>query len=570
MVDQVYTNTSSTNLLRKYVQNSDGGQISYAKTPVQEGQDKFEISAPASNDDGTKEDISKKKGHRKRNLAVAVGSSTLLVGGGMLVLMRGLPKNTEKYLQSLKKFLEKKLEKSSTSGSDGWSTFWEKSIRQVDSTIEKTQSINNFTSLKDVLFKNIMDRNKYTAKIHKGISDYYELIARRTVLKSYKKTNKSFDKMYEAFDSFDERLLRHNPDEIINYNGKNYTKRELIELARQHRQKVKTAVGDFTSQSELDKRYQYIKDATKDLYNKFWDESFKEFWTKKDGFKNNKFRRKEMWQTCIYDEKIKGNKKSLSEDVSKVRNIISYTDKDRTKLISNHIKVLKNMVSPSDKDGLNIIKKLEWFMDNPEGLSANRETLIRELNALKERPFEEGLSEAVEESQIKLRETSIKSITALLDNQNVGKLQEMLAIYRKIAPYELEKSKAELSVRKAVSSFDKSLGTETVEFFDKVRDLQMGAAPTDVLTILSSAGMIAYGLGDAEDKDEKISVLLTAGIPIFGTIGTTVVCTTKLISGGLSMLFSLGVGGIFKLVCDGMDAHRLAAKEKNHTNDEVA
>lgn len=569
MVDQLQT-ANTTNLLRNYVHNyNNNGQNSYAAQISATKPDKFETT----NSENTKEQAEtpvQKKGHKKRNLAVAVGSSALLVGGGMLVLMRGLPKNTEKYLQSLKKFLEKKLEKSSINGSDGWSTFWEKSIRQVDSTIEKTQSVNNFTSLKDVLFKNIMDRNKYTAKIHKGISNYYEKVARKTVLNSYKQTSKKFDKMYEAFDSFDEKLLQTNPDEIISYNGKNYTKRELIELARQYRKNVQDAVNNFTSQNELDKRYGYIQDATKDLYEKFWDESFKEFWTRKDGFKNNKFRRKEMWQTCIYDEKIKGNKKSLSEDVSKVRNIISYTDKDRTKLISNQIKNLKNIVSPSDKEGLNIIKKLEWFMDNPEGLNANKDVLIRELNALKERPLEEGLSEAVTESQLKLRDASIKAITDLLNNQNAGKLQEMLAIYRKIAPYELEKSKAELAVRKAVSSFDKSLGTETVEFFDKVRDIQMGAAPTDVLTILSSAGMIAYGLGDAEDKDEKISVLLTAGIPIFGTIGTTVICTTKLISGGMSMLFSLGIGGIFKYVCDGLDAHRLAAKGKNHTNDEVA
>ena len=569
MVDQLQT-ANTTNLLKNYVRNyNNNGQNTYAAQIPATEPDKFETT----NSENTKEQAEtpvQKKGHKKRNLAVAVGSSALLVGGGMLVLMRGLPKNTEKYLQSLKKFLEKKLEKSSINGSDGWSTFWEKSIRQVDSTIEKTQSVNNFTSLKDVLFKNIMDRNKYTAKIHKGISDYYEKVARQTVLKSYKQTGKKFDKMYEAFDRFDEKLLQTNPDEIISYNGKNYTKRELIELARQYRKNVQDAVNNFTSQNELDKRYGYIQDATKDLYEKFWDESFKEFWTRKDGFKNNKFRRKEMWQTCIYDEKIKGNKKSLSEDVSKVRNIISYTDKDRTKLISNQIKNLKNIVSPSDKEGLNIIKKLEWFMDNPEGLNANKDVLIRELNALKERPLEEGLSEAVTESQLKLRDASIKAITDLLNNQNAGKLQEMLAIYRKIAPYELEKSKAELAVRKAVSSFDKSLGTETVEFFDKVRDIQMGAAPTDVLTILSSAGMIAYGLGDAEDKDEKISVLLTAGIPIFGTIGTTVICTTKLISGGMSMLFSLGIGGIFKYVCDGLDAHRLTAKGKNHTNDEVA
>ena len=574
MTSSVQTNISDTNILRNYIRTHGGVVSGVSPAQPETSEDKFVKQENQKSDESQnvanqpKEEV--KKSHRKRKLAIAVASSALLVGGGMTLLMRGLPKNTEKYLENLKKYLEQKLEKSTSKGSERLSEFLEVSIRKVDSTIAKTQSINNFSSLKDVLFKNLMDRNKYTARIHKGISDYYEKLARNTVFKAYNKSTSRFSKMAEEFDKLDEKILAHNPDELITYNGKTYKKRELVELAKQYREKVKFAVDNFTSNSELQSRYDYIKDATKELYSKFWDESFKDFYTKENKFKNNKFRRKEMWQTCIYDEKIKGNKKSLSEDVSKVRNLISYTDKDRTKLMSNQIKTLKNLLSPSDKDGLAIIKKLEWFTNNPEGLAANRESMLRELNAIKERPLIEGLSEAAAEKHIKAKETTIQAIADLLDNNETGQLQKMLGIYKKIAPYELEKSKAETSISKAVSSFDKALETETVDFFDKVRDLQMGSAPTDVLTILASAGMIAYGLEDASDKDEKISVLLTAGIPILGTIGTSFICTTKLISGGLSLLFGTAMGGVFKVVCDGLDAHRLSRKQKNPTNGEVA
>lgn len=502
-----------------------------------------------------------KKSHKKRNLVFAVGSSALLVGGGVLMLMRGMPKHTEKYLDSLKKFMEKRLEKSKWKGHDSWSEFWIYSIRKVDAFKEKSQSINNFTSIKDILFKNLMDRTKPTAKIHKGITDFFERLARRTVISSYKSTNKKFNKMYEIFDRLDERILRNNPDEIIQFNGKSYSKRELIELARNRRNSVRASVSIFTSESAMQSRYRYIKKATSALYSQFWDRSIKGFWSKE-----NKFLKKEMWQTYIPDVQIMGNKKSLADEVAQIRNKISYTDKDKTAVISDYLKTLKNLTAPSDKEGLNIIKKLEWFMENPEGLNANADNFLKTLYSLKDRPFEKGLEETVLNNQMKLRESNIKSIENLLGEQNSGALQEMLSIYKKIAPYELAQTKAENTVRKAVSSFDKSLQTETLEFFDKVRDLQMGSAPTDILSILASAGMIGYGLGEAADSDERKTVMLTAGIPIIGTIGTTVVCTTKLISGSLSLALGAAIGTALKCVGDVLDKYRHNAAQKNHTN----
>ena len=153
-----------------------------------------------------------------------------------------------------------------------------------------------------------------------------------------------------------------------------------------------------------------------------------------------------------------------------------------------------------------------------------------------------------------------------MDEDKKGDLQSMMAIYNAIAPYELATLKADAAVKQAVTSFDKSLKTETVDFFNKVRDLKLGSAPTDVLSILASAGMIGYGLYEAEDRDERTSVVLKAGIPIIGTIGTAVVCTTKLISGIVALGVGSAVGVVFKVIGDSIDKHRLALKEKNHTN----
>ena len=495
--------------------------------------------------------------HRKRNLAISIGSSALVTGAGVLLIMRGLPKSTGKNLEKLKAFFEKKLEKSKISGIDSFNSFYIYSIRKINSFIDKTQSINNVTSLKDILFKKLMDRSRFTSRIHQSISDFFEKISRRTIIKSYGKTSTKFDKMYKSFDKLDKYILSSNPSEVITYNGEKYPKNELIEISKKKRELIKNSMNEFISQYEMNKRYDYIKKSTSKLYDNFWDESFKDFWTK-----NNKFKRREMWETFIPNEMISSDKKILAEDVAALRNRISYTSIDKQHIMLEHVKTLEDLITPTDKDGFKIIKKLEWFLKNPDGLSNNKEVFLKELQALSERPLEEGLSETVKTNQQTLKQTHIKALTELVKKENGGDLQEMLSIYEAIAPYELSMVKP--TVSKAVSAFDKSLNLETVEFFDKVRDLQLGSAPTDVLSILASGGVIAYGLGKAENKDERVSVLLSSGIPIVGAIGTSLLCTARLISGGKSLLFGVVSGVILNRV--GKVVDKLYQKNKNVTN----
>ena len=518
----------------------------------------------------TQTEDTKKKSHRGRNLAFAIGSSALIVGAGLLLLSRGLPKSTSKHLENIKEFLEKRLEKSAIKGSDYWNEFYVYSLRKVNTFIDKAQSINNFSSLKDILFKNIMNKNKNTARIHKKISDFFERISRRTVKGAYKSTGKKFSNMFTSFDNLDARILKTNPNEIITINGQTHTKYEWLKIAKQHRENIKGAVESFISAPKQTGRYRHIKTVTSKLYEQFWDESFKDFWSK-----NNKFRRKEMWQTFIPEEKISAGKTLLADQVAAVRNKITYTNADKINLMDEHLKKLEELILPSDREGLDIVKKLKWFLKNPGGLAENTDVFKKELTKLMDRPLQEGLDKSIIANQQNLRKSYFKSITDLIDSKNSGELQEMLSIYEKIAPYELSLIRPQ--VTKAVASFDKSLNLETVEFFDKVRDLELGSAPTDLLSIVASGGMIAYGLTKAKDSDERMSVTLKAGIPIVGAIATSLFCTARLISGGKSMVFGAVSGFVLNQIGNLADTIRkkfgqkqAAAAQKNPTNSQVA
>ncbi len=541
MLNSVNSNNFGQNVFRDFTKNTDNTR--FFITPKE-----LEKKEPST--------------HKGRNLAFAIGSSALFVGVGFLVLMRGLPKNTSKYLENVKDFLEKRLEKSVLKGSDRWNEFYIYSIRKLNTFIDKAQSINNFTSLKDVLFKFLMDKTKTGAKIHKNISDFFERISRRTVKSSYKSTGKKFAKMFASFDNLDARLLKSNPDEIITINGKSLPKRKWVEIAQAHRKNIKSSVEQFISAPKQINRYKQIKSTTSRLYEQFWDESFKDFWSK-----NNKFRRREMWQTFIPEEKISAGKTSLAEQALSIRNKITYTNADKINRINEQLKKMEELVLPSDREGLDLVKKLKWFLKNPDGLEENYDLFKKELAKLLDRPLQKDLDSSIIAHQKNLRQSYFKSITDLMENKDCGELQEMLSIYEKISPYELSLIKPQ--VQKTVKAFDKSLNLETVEFFDKVRDLALGSAPTDLLSIISSGAMITYGLTEAKDADERMSVTLKAGIPIIGAIGTSLFCTARLISGGKAMIFGALSGFVLNKIGSITDSLR-KKYAKNPSNSQVA
>ena len=449
------------------------------------------------------------------------------------MLSKGFQKSANVFLNKTKEYFEKK-SAHSLKESGKRKKFYDFSIRRINSFIIKSQSINNITSLKDILFMKLMYKTQMTKDIHQSISNYFQNISQKTVLNSYEKTKKSFEQMNKAFDELDDYILKNSADELVEFEGKQCTKRELIEKARAKRDLSNTIVNAFIDKTTIQNRYKLINNYTSSLYSTFWDASFKDFWSK-----DNKFKQREMWQTFIAAEQIQGTKSQFATWSSYARNAISYTNNDQTNNVYEYIKALDNIIPSKDKEGAEIVKRLEWFVKNPEVFQNNKELFFKELNKLKEHQFLLIKNEKILQALNDYKNKNIYLIEMQINDNRPGILQEMLTYYYKIAPYELDKSGALLSLRRAVKSFDESMELEGVEFFDKVRDLRLGSAPTDVLTILLSFITLSLGLGHAKDKNQRTSVMLKSGIPIVGGIATAMFSTAKLVSGGKSLALGL-------------------------------
>lgn len=500
----------------------------------------------------------KEKAPSKTNTAKAMGILAVSSVVTFLMFSKGIQKNAGKHLYKFREFLENKQKNLTEKESEKKSGLYESVIRKLNFFIQKMDSINNITSVKDILFMRIMYSTEPTKKLHQNITKLFEDLSRNTVKNSYKETKLRFDNMYKSFDSLDKIILKDSPDSVVEYKGKMYTKRELIENARGSRNIVKDAVEAFISEDAQKFRYDYIKNATSDLYSRFWDVSFKDFWSK-----NNKFKRKEMWQTFIAAEQVAGDKAILAERTAIARNVISYTSGDKLKLLTEYINMLDKTILPEDRKGAEIITRLKWYTYNPEIIAKNKEAFLKELDNLASHKTNKKMDEKIAKVHINNQQSYINLIKELTEDKSTGELQDMLDIYYKLAPFELSKTGASLSVKKAVESFDKSVYLENIEFFDKERDLVLGSAPTDVLTVLLSFITISCGLGYAKNKDERTSIVIKSGIPILGAITTSIISATKLVSGGKSLLLGFLSGIALNQTGNITDTYRKTLKSKN-------
>ena len=115
----------------------------------------------------------------------------------------------------------------------------------------------------------------------------------------------------------------------------------------------------------------------------------------------------------------------------------------------------------------------------------------------------------------------------------------------------------------ALTKFNEIRLKTSQELVPKLRDINAGNAPTDLITILASSGALAGAVAMEDDKEEKKSIIINLGIPLIATLGTQIYGTIKLLSGLKSLVFGLATGQIASQAAKLADMTFKNIKEKN-------
>ena len=486
-------------------------------------------------------DDKKEKSHL---LGKTIAISALVVGFGTLALFSGgLNKGAAKLLDKWRIKLERRMAKGGK-----LKNFYRFALSKVNSFIEKSGSVNNFTSLKDVACQRIMwgknGERTYTRNIHEGITRFFDKISRKTVNASYSSTNRKFANLTEYLSSINERILKKHPN--------NKKVADALNFAGLRIAKVNENLEKGFGVNARTARLKEVRNATDGLFEFFWYESLKDV-------KN--FKSKNMWQTFIAEDYMLPAKMKLANKTGALRQLITHDISDNYKATSTALNNIQKFVNPKDVATNDIMASLRNNLNKYKKFSDDEHLAQRNnaIKVIKNNLKQLSISFAENSKKYGYNEDAVKSISSyvaevedIISKSSKGELQEILTTYKAYLPRN-EYLKLKSKVQSAIKSLDKSIDIETVQYVDKARDLRLGSAPTDVLSIVGTVGAVGYYVNKADGKDEKISASLKYGIPAIGAIATSLYCTARLISGGKAMFFGLISGWAINKVGEAVD-----------------
>lgn len=152
--------------------------------------------------------------------------------------------------------------------------------------------------------------------------------------------------------------------------------------------------------------------------------------------------------------------------------------------------------------------------------------------------FSFWVQDMMQPTQNKLNVSGQKAVGRLTGEN--GAYKDVINLFEPYLSQE-EKSIFAKHLSKASKSLKNANKTECIDYFDKKRDLVLGSAPTDILTALVGLGASGVALSTADDKEQRISRLLTGVFPVIGGLAASFVFAAQLVSGSVGLVAGAGI-----------------------------
>lgn len=339
--------------------------------------------------------------------------------------------------------------------------------------------------------------------------------------------------------------------EMANLRLCNYLERLAKDPKAAHLQKDGEAISEtfsrsFSTQHHY-RRAEEMWERLADLHERVWN-SFNIFKKENNIFsKANRHRLKDSYITMSMCEK---ERKAVEDVIRANKRLLSNNITDNYNALKNSLDNLKIHVDPSDKTTVELMQKLSDKVEKYNKLGGKNEALERSVLSDELKELLSSLGKRAKGSDKKALEKQISEFQNILDpaKSKKGKVQEALTRVKSIYGKD---SKEYKEAKKLADEFNKkmnhALSTEMTAY-EKLAELQMGSAPTDIFGILFPA---ALGVGlviKAKDKDQRIKNTLTQGIPIIGGIGTAYYGTTRMLTGPTNMALGLISGALLSVI----------------------
>ena len=483
------------------------------------GLEAIEISAP-------------KKAKKTRDvnaIGASIAGATLLIAGAIFVILKG-GFGLNKHLDKLKKYFEVRSQKLKldTESNPKMLAINEWIIRAINFVKTKCEVTNNFTTLKDYTLKRFMSREKDSlgAKIHNGITDLFEKIGKRTVKNSYSDTKKILKDTLRSTDKIHGEILRATECELIEINGQKQTKSQWLETLLKKNNELLRSYNKNFSATKIEERYKDLKLAASNLEKDFDKNGYLWFLTP------------DILKDFIADAKMLNSKTQIQHNVENFKKNISYSISDYAKDAEQRIIKMTKLIKFNDAPKIKLLREIRrGYRDFVKNFGKpSQDEIQKNIQKNIEKLRQEILSSG--NTDTKISKELLDNLNELSVNQNFkkGLVEEILDIYKALLP-KSKYQKLESLYMQSVKSLDDSIKIETEDFVNKLRDLTLGSAPTDIITLLSGFATLGYFLLKSDNNQERTGVALKYGIPALTFIGTSLYFNARLYAGTKAMFY---------------------------------
>lgn len=494
-----------------------------------------------------KQEVEVEKEKKSNAFGYGIAVSAMVVGFGVFAALKGFSKGSR---HSVNKLFRKLANKTTTldknKNKSVLQSIYYGVLKVAKEVTKRSRTLFNAAPLKDAAAMHYIEKVPTLKRWSDSITKYFEKISVKTSKRAYRVSSNKFETMFADFAEASKKLPKEQAD-IVN------SKIKVL------RDKHYNGFSEAAQNERLIETKADMDGIGKEVYNATWQNPMD-------------FAKDAVAGTFVSEEKASFAKIKLSKKVSKLKDEISISPEDNYNSTKRLLNNIYDFVDQAEENPRNIMDKLKKGLKN---YKKSLESGTKAEEAFPESDIAKNLKDLEEyfKNSTKYDNSTknsaleyIKDINLTLTNKNKeGTIQEIMDIFKANLKDKNDFNKLNKSVNKTLKSFNHAIDMETDKLFDKVRDLLIGAAPVDVLGVISSLGVIVWGLAKAENSDERTSAALKFGIPAVGAVAISLYCTVGLIAGGPSLIIGLVSGALINKLGVVVDDMRKKYKEKPPT-----
>ena len=385
------------------------------------------------------------------------------------------------------------------------------------------QASSNITAIKDSLFHKMLKKCRLETVIKKT----NELFKNKVVLKTKNQAYQSAELATIDFCHFLENIAQK-------------------ENNSQLKEKASQILAQYTKEFSTSSHVQRTNSAwanMQGLDDKVYDALFKS----ESGF----FKNLKNLKSYITTDFIAKDQKVLKNRLFSSKALISNNITDVYNSIKQTLRDLKVEINSKNEKAVNLIKSITQNIEESRKLKGETEKIARgELLSKAKVSLKELVEIAKQDckNHIQLSKIATKSDNLLeaLSEKSLqkGLVQEAITLLKQNSEqYKVAKKLAE----KMNSKLNTAIASE-VNTMEKLAELQVGSVPTDILGILAPSALATGLIVSSDTKNEKISTILTQGIPIIGGIGVSYYGMIRGFTGVKNLVLGLVTGSVLNIL----------------------